>query len=253
MLTIDAALLAQQREGIFAAEEGAVEIDGDDALPGGEVGLLDVADGGDAGGVDEAVEPAVTRLDFGGDALPVGLAGDVERQIDAGPGLQVAGDRGAAGGTDAGNDRGADGAGGAGHQHDFSLQFGHGPLPSLLSPRLSSIHRRMSPAAVPVCLITGASSGIGAALAREFARHGHALVLTARRAAELDALADCIAGGGKPRPHVIAADIGAADGVARLAADVASARPRARRSSSTMPASACSARRPRSTWRSSST
>ena len=74
----------------------------------------------------------------------------------------------------------------------------------------------MSSAATPVCLITGASSGIGAALAREFARHGHTLVLTARRAAELDALADRIAGNGQPRPHVIAADIGAGDGIAQL-------------------------------------
>jgi short-subunit dehydrogenase len=76
----------------------------------------------------------------------------------------------------------------------------------------------MSPAAQPVCLITGASSGIGAALAREFARRGHALVLTARRAAELDALADSIAGSGDPRPEVITADIGTPDGIDRFAA-----------------------------------
>jgi short-subunit dehydrogenase len=69
----------------------------------------------------------------------------------------------------------------------------------------------------PVCLITGASSGIGAALAREFARGGHALVLTARREGELNALADEIAGAGHTRPRVIAADIGQAEGVARLA------------------------------------
>ena len=74
----------------------------------------------------------------------------------------------------------------------------------------------MSSAATPVCLITGASSGIGAALAREFARHGHTLVLTARREAELDALAERIASDGHPRPHVIAADIGAGDGIAQL-------------------------------------
>ncbi|HET9615967.1 MAG TPA: SDR family NAD(P)-dependent oxidoreductase, partial [Pseudolabrys sp.] len=79
----------------------------------------------------------------------------------------------------------------------------------------------MSPAGKPVCLVTGASSGIGAALAREFARNGHALVLTARRQAELDALADSIARGGKPRPDVIAADIGSAEGIDRLAAELA--------------------------------
>jgi len=78
----------------------------------------------------------------------------------------------------------------------------------------------MSPASDHLCLITGASSGIGAALAREFARRGHPLVLTARREAELAALADSIAGWGGPRPAVIAADIGSGDGVASLAAEL---------------------------------
>ena len=45
----------------------------------------------------------------------------------------------------------------------------------------------------PVTLITGASSGIGAELARVFAAHGHELVITARREASLTALADEIA------------------------------------------------------------
>src|SRR5436853_81627 len=49
----------------------------------------------------------------------------------------------------------------------------------------------------PVTLITGASSGIGAALAQVFAEHGHELVLVARRQRELAALADTIAASGR--------------------------------------------------------
>ena len=73
----------------------------------------------------------------------------------------------------------------------------------------------MSPAQ-PLSLNTGASSGIGAALAREFARRGHPLVLTARREAELQALADSVAAEGRGRPVVIASDLGTPGGVAGL-------------------------------------
>ncbi len=78
----------------------------------------------------------------------------------------------------------------------------------------------MSPAE-PVCLISGASSGIGAALAREFARHGHQVALTARREAELERLADAIAAAGHKRPYVIAADLGDAEGPAQVAEGLA--------------------------------
>ena len=59
----------------------------------------------------------------------------------------------------------------------------------------------------PVTVITGASAGIGVALARVFARHGHELALVARREDRLRTLADEIAAGGARRPIVIAADL----------------------------------------------
>src|SRR6202008_1898098 len=70
----------------------------------------------------------------------------------------------------------------------------------------------------PVTLITGASAGIGAALAHEFAAHGHELVLVARREQALDALAGAIAGKGAGRPTVLPADLGRADAAQAIAA-----------------------------------
>ncbi len=66
----------------------------------------------------------------------------------------------------------------------------------------------------PVAVITGASEGIGAELARIFAARGHELALVARRGARLNALADDIAAKGGPRPLPIELDLasaGAAD------------------------------------------
>jgi short-subunit dehydrogenase len=59
----------------------------------------------------------------------------------------------------------------------------------------------------PVTVITGASAGIGVALARVFAQHDHELVLIARRKDRLWALADEIAATGARKPLVIAADL----------------------------------------------
>jgi short-subunit dehydrogenase len=69
----------------------------------------------------------------------------------------------------------------------------------------------------PITLITGASAGIGAALAHEFAAHGHQLVLVARREQALVALADAIAAKGRPRPTVLRADLARADAVQTIA------------------------------------
>jgi short-subunit dehydrogenase len=69
----------------------------------------------------------------------------------------------------------------------------------------------------PVTLITGASAGIGVALAKTFARNGHELVLVARREQHLHRLADEIAAQGCKRPLCHPADLtrsGAADDIA---------------------------------------
>jgi len=72
----------------------------------------------------------------------------------------------------------------------------------------------------PVVLITGASSGIGAALVRVFAAHGHELVLVARRQDRLNALADEIAAAGRSRPTVLAADLERRDAASVIAAEL---------------------------------
>ena len=74
----------------------------------------------------------------------------------------------------------------------------------------------------PIVLITGASSGIGAALAKVFAAHGHEVALVARRQDRLEALADEIAANGRPRPAVLTADLERRDAVSTIAAELSS-------------------------------
>ncbi len=70
----------------------------------------------------------------------------------------------------------------------------------------------------PVTVVTGASAGIGAALARIFARNGHRLALVARRDDRLRQLSDEIAASGAPRPLVIVADLALAGAAGQIGA-----------------------------------
>jgi uncharacterized protein len=72
-----------------------------------------------------------------------------------------------------------------------------------------------------VTLITGASAGIGAELARVFASNGHRVALAARRADRLAALAAEIAAPGGRAPIVIPCDLERADAADRIAAALA--------------------------------
>lgn len=78
----------------------------------------------------------------------------------------------------------------------------------------------------PVALITGASMGIGADLARVFAAHGHDLALVARSTDKLNAVAHDLAVAGRPRPIVIPCDLGDRDAADQIAAALASAEAR---------------------------
>jgi short-subunit dehydrogenase len=69
-------------------------------------------------------------------------------------------------------------------------------------------------------LITGASSGIGMALAHQFAQDGYQLVLAARGVAKMQALADELQRKFKVAVTVIGADLQTNDGAAQLHADI---------------------------------
>lgn len=76
---------------------------------------------------------------------------------------------------------------------------------------------------MPTALITGASAGLGEAFARELARRGHDLILTARRAERLEEIAGELRATEGVAVHVFASDLARPDAPERLLADVAAA------------------------------
>lgn len=77
-----------------------------------------------------------------------------------------------------------------------------------------------APRAGATALVTGASSGIGAEIARGLARRGHALTLTARREQRLLELASELGDRHGVRAGVVTSDLGSRDGRDALAAEL---------------------------------
>ena len=73
----------------------------------------------------------------------------------------------------------------------------------------------------PLALVTGASGGIGEAVARELAANGHDLVLVARSTGKLQGLADELSAAHRVIAHVLTADLAHAGAGHALASELA--------------------------------
>ncbi|HET6794875.1 MAG TPA: SDR family NAD(P)-dependent oxidoreductase, partial [Acidimicrobiales bacterium] len=76
------------------------------------------------------------------------------------------------------------------------------------------------PSPATTCLVTGASSGIGAQLARQLAQRGRGVTLVARREDRLRSLAEELAGRHGVRTEVVACDVSVASERAELVEEV---------------------------------
>ncbi|MBL0149260.1 MAG: SDR family oxidoreductase [Ideonella sp.] len=92
------------------------------------------------------------------------------------------------------------------------------------SPRARKHPTRGTPSQHPTALITGASSGIGEALARRFAQGGHQVVLVARSEDKLRTLAREIGAAHGVKAHVVVADLSLPGAAQQLAAAMKRAR-----------------------------
>jgi 3-oxoacyl-[acyl-carrier protein] reductase len=92
--------------------------------------------------------------------------------------------------------------------HEFSYAHDSTPIPEEAYNTMENTS--------PVVIVTGASRGIGRAIAVEFGRNGHACVLAARDGIALTATADEIRALGGPEPLCIAGDLRDKDQPARV-------------------------------------